>query len=436
MKTKHLFGRIVASPLLWGGLLSFGFYAALLNGVIDHPLVLRYFAGHEVEYITTVMFFVGFAALALKYVRVRAERKKLRHSPVLEPQPGHKVDSRHAGRFLEELHLHEKENGRSILTWRLRQALQFVRRSGSASELDTELRYLSEEDAAKADADYGLVRLILWAVPMLGFLGTVIGITIALGNLDLNAINESSKMLSGGLMVAFDTTALAIALDVALYFVQFLVYREESNLLWEVDKRTDAELRGRFETEIASEDNSHVVALRRMFEDMSRSLEQLMIRQTKIWEQSMTAANQRFSQLTEQNVEILKISLTAALNENLSQHAKTLTEAEAKLLERSRETTIRFCDALQKNAAGLQAIQEATVQQTETVQNVLGTSGQLIKLEERLNHNLASLAQVGNFEETVNSLAAVIHLLNGKHRFTEYRPVSNDDVNNEKGSAA
>ena len=353
-------------------------------------------------------------------------------TPILEPVPGHKVDVRHSSRFLEELTLYEKEHGRSILSNRLRLALQFVRRSGSAEELDNELRYLSEEDAAKADADYGLVRLILWAVPMLGFLGTVIGITIALGNLDLNAINESSKLLSAGLMVAFDTTALAISLDVALYFIQFLVYRDESSLLWDVDRLTDVELRGRFETSVTSEDNSHVVAMHRMLENVTQTLEQLIHRQTKIWEQSMSAANLRFSQLTEQNAEILKVSLSSALKENLSQHAKKLGEAEASLLERARETTVKFSDALQKNAAGLLSLQEEAVRQTSAIRDVLGTSSQLTQLEERMNRNLAAVAQVGNFEETVNSLAAVIHLLNGKHQFMELTTKTKKG----KGSAA
>ena len=398
--------------------------------------MLRYFTGHEVEYITTIMFFIGAASLTLKCLWVRKQRRMLQFSPVLEPIPGHKVDARSAGRFLEELVQYEKEHGRSILTRRLRIALQFVRRSGSAEELDNELRYLSEEDAVKADADYALVRLILWAVPMLGFLGTVIGITIALGNLDLNAINESSKLLSAGLMVAFDTTALAIALDLTLYFVQFLVSRDENNLLWEIDKLVDTELRGRFEMAVSSNDNSQVVALRRMLEEVSMSLEQMVSRQTKIWEQCITTANQRFSKLTEQNAEVLRISLASALNENISQHAKSLAEAEKRLLDRTSETTIKFNDSMQKNIVGLRSLQEETVRQTETVRDIIGASSQLAKLEERLNQNLAALAQVGNFEETVNSLAAAIHLLNGKHHFTGYRPASPQDKTNEKGSAA
>jgi biopolymer transport protein ExbB/TolQ len=389
------------------------------NGLINQPLIIRYFAGHPVEYITTIMFFIGIAILGTKYLRILFQRSLLRKSPVLEPD--YKVDIRYVDRYLDMLFRHEKKYGSSILTHRLRLALNFVRRCGSAEELDTELRYLSDEDAAKADADYGLVRLILWAVPMLGFLGTVIGITTALDSLDLNTINESSRKLSEGLAVAFDTTGLAIALDVVLFFIQFVVYREENNLIGETDKQTNDELRGRFELSITSEDNSQIIAVRRMLETVITSLEQLTTRQSKIWEQSMSVANQRFSQLTEQNAEVLKNSLLSALDESLSHHTQSLVQAESQLIERARETTLKFSDALKQNAGGLLSLQEETVRQTEALRNVIGTSTQLIKLEERLHENLAALAQVGNFEETVNSLAATIHLLNGRHHFGEYK---------------
>ncbi len=405
---------MLTSPILWGGILSVGFYCPLHQGWIADPFIQRYFASHPILYAITIMFFVGLASVAIKYFSVLVERAALRQTPILDPRSPQKVDVRYADHYLAQVERHAKKFGESILSRRLKLALLFLKRSGSAEDLDTELRYLSEEDATKADAAYGLVRLVLWAVPMVGFLGTVVGITMALGNLDLNAINESSKMLSAGLSVAFDTTALGIALDLLLYFLQFLVYREESNLLWEVDRLTDNELRGRFEMELGSQDNGQVVAVRRMLESVVASLEQLMNKQSLIWEQTLTAANQRFSQMTEQNAEVLKKSLVAALGENVSLHAQTLVQAEARFLEHAQETTRRFSETLRQNAVSIASLQDGTVKQTEAIRNMLGTGSQLVKLEENLHQNLVALAQVGNFEETVNSLAAAIHLLNAR----------------------
>ena len=386
--------------IVLGGILSVFFYGAIHKGWIHQPLLLRYFAGHPIEYITTVMFFIGFAVLIVKYVTILSQQQLLQRSPILEPNP-QPLPVSHADNDLDTVLAHEKKYGVSVLTERLKTHLHSLCRNHSAGTLDVEIRSRAEDAAAKFDADYGLVRLILWAVPMLGFLGTVIGITAALDNLDLNAINESSKKLSAGLAVAFDTTGLAIALAVVLFFVQFIVHRKESNLLTETDRLTALELAGRFEQNDLQENNNSIAAIRRMLEMITASIEQATKRQANVWERS---------------AEIFKISLTSALNESMARHAESLVQAESELLSHTNTTAAQFSDAMSKSAAGLLLLREETARQTEAVREILGMNSQLIQLEERLRENLSTIAQVGNFEETVNSLAAAIHLLNSNRR--------------------
>src|SRR5690606_29144631 len=99
----------------------------------------------------------------------------------------------------------------SYLGRRLTEALESIERKGSAEGLDEELKYLSDLDVGRQQETYGLVRIIVWAVPMLGFLGTVVGITTAIGDLakaDLvNSMDTAMSGLLSGLFVAFDTTA-------------------------------------------------------------------------------------------------------------------------------------------------------------------------------------------------------------------------------------
>ena len=398
-----------------GGILSVLFYGAIYQNWIQNPFVVRYFANHPIEYIITIMFFVGIAILLVRYLAIQSQWQLLRMSPILPPNQ-QTLPAAHARGDLDIVVEHEKKHGISLLTERLKIHLHSVRRSSSASNLDSEIRVRAEDTAAKADADYGLIRLILWAIPMIGFLGTVIGITLALDNLDLNTINESSKKLSAGLAVAFDTTGLAIALDVVLFFVQFLVHREETGLLAETDRLTEMELCGRFEQNDPRKDNDSFVTIRRMLEVVIDYLEQATTQQTGAWERCLTVANQRYVQLTEQSAETLKESLASALGENMKQHARSLVQAETELLSQAKQTTIQFSETFSNSAASMLALREETVRQTEAVREILGTHSQLIQLEERLRENLSVLSSVGNFEETVNSLAAAIHLLNNNRR--------------------
>jgi len=401
--------------IVLGGILSFVFYGAIHKGWLQHPFVVRYFASHPIEYVITTMFFVGLAILLVKYGTILTHRQQFRQSPILPPSRKPLPVSQ-AADDLDTVLKYEKKYGFSPLTERLKNLLHTLHLSGSSSNFSLEIRNRAEDAAAKADNDYGLVRLILWAVPMLGFLGTVIGITAALDNLDLNTISESSQKLSAGLALAFDTTGLAIALAVFLFFTQFLVQREETKLLAETDRLAERELYGRFEQNDPQKDDDALVTIRRMLESIAASMEQTAVRQTSIWEQCMTTADKRYAQLTKQSAETLKTSLASALHDSLGYHAKSLAQAESELLAQTNTTARQFTESISKGTAGLLALREETVRQTEAVRDVLGTNSQLLRLEERLHENLSVLAQIGNFEETVNSLAAAIHLLNSNRR--------------------
>ena len=67
---------------------------------------------------------------------------------------------------------------------------------------------------------------------------------------------------------------------------------------------------------------------------------------------------------------------------------------------------------LSNNARMLQTQQQELVKQGEVMARVVEATGEVIKLETSLNRNLKSLAGAKNFEDTVMSLAAAIHLLN------------------------
>ena len=85
-KLNALTTFLIRSPILWGAALSFGFFSLIHMGVITNPLVIRYLAGHWVEYVEVVMFFVGLAALVIKGAEIRSQRRDV-GGEWLEPIP-------------------------------------------------------------------------------------------------------------------------------------------------------------------------------------------------------------------------------------------------------------------------------------------------------------------------------------------------------------
>jgi biopolymer transport protein ExbB/TolQ len=83
------------------------------------------------------------------------------------------------------------------------------------------------------DLRYSMVRYVVWAIPTLGFIGTVMGISLALayaGTVDL----QDPSLLAGltkQLAVAFDTTLLALLMSGVLVLVQHIVQASEERSL-------------------------------------------------------------------------------------------------------------------------------------------------------------------------------------------------------------
>ena len=94
---RHLALVVLGSlgwPLIWGSAASATFFGLIHAGIIRDELVIRYFAGHPVEYVETAMFFVGLAALALRGVDVLRQFGSLQQGQLLgEASVGRPLDN-------------------------------------------------------------------------------------------------------------------------------------------------------------------------------------------------------------------------------------------------------------------------------------------------------------------------------------------------------
>jgi len=274
-KSNRASQALVQSPFLWGALGTGAFYGVVSSGVLGGRLgemADTYFSSHPVEYVAAAMFFVGMAALLIKLVLAAVQYQGLSER-LLGPAVAGGEPVAHCEASIGRLdRLPSRRQGDHVVR-RLRQALEHVRRRGSADSLDEELKYLADLDAARMHDSHALVRVIIWAIPILGFLGTVIGITLAVANLAPKALETSLPEVVAGLSVAFNTTAQALGLSIVLMFSQFFVDRAETRLLGLVDQRADDELVGRFE-QISATPDGQVAAVRRMAETLVKTTEQ------------------------------------------------------------------------------------------------------------------------------------------------------------------
>ena len=112
----------------------------------------------------------------------------------------------------------------------------------------------SARDTSSSDSSYALSRVLIWAIPILGFIGTVQGLGSAVsgfsnflaGAAELTQIKEAIANVTIGLGVAFDTTFLALMLVTFLMFPLSALQRREENLFVEIDIYLDDNVISRF----------------------------------------------------------------------------------------------------------------------------------------------------------------------------------------------
>ena len=418
-QNRNAFLAIVAHlgwPLLLGAALCSVFYVLVYRGPLNLPSMHRYFASHPVLIIETGLFFVGLAALGLKTFEVLSQYWALGVVRLEEPpSTGQRIGD--VGKLIQQLDQQPPSAHHSYLGRRVRDVLQAIQRKGSADGLDEDLKYLADMDASRQQDSYGLVRIVIWATPMLGFLGTVVGITQALGDLDpqqlATNIQKAMEGLLSGLYVAFDTTALALSLSMVLMFLQFLLDRVETQALSLVDTRANEMLVGRFQ-EVGAGHDPYLVSVERMSDRVLQASEDLVRQQAEIWERTIQAADARWSQVVLSSGGQVQAALQGALEHSLQNHAAELAKVERDAGERAARRWEQFQTALSENAAVMRAQQEEMVRQAELMAQVVKATGEVLGLEKALNENLRALSGAKNFEDTVMSLSAAIHLLNAR----------------------
>ena len=199
------------------------------------------------QYVGTAIYFWAVLTLGRELLAALAEREGLRGRP--QAAPVHRRDAqaaraRQRGRCSSALAAAIGDDGR-ILPVRVRQLVGYVRETHapSAAQLMEVNREASGLDQEHMAGRFTLTRYILYLLPVIGFIGTVEGISKALMNIskvlplvkDLDAFLNNLTGVTSALQIAFDSTLLALFLSAALMLVQTLVFRKSEELLARVD---------------------------------------------------------------------------------------------------------------------------------------------------------------------------------------------------------
>lgn len=126
-----------------------------------------------------------------------------------------------------------------VLFNRIQIALSNLRNLGRVGDVEDILRAQGGHDESSMETSYSVLNSFVWAIPVLGFIGTVLGLSQAISQFggvlqgagEMDAIKQSLQGVTAGLATAFETTleALVAALLIQLWLA-FLKKSEEEFL--------------------------------------------------------------------------------------------------------------------------------------------------------------------------------------------------------------
>ncbi|QJB56892.1 MotA/TolQ/ExbB proton channel family protein [Pseudodesulfovibrio sp. zrk46] len=97
---------------------------------------------------------------------------------------------------------------------------------------------------SRMDAENSMIRYIIWAIPSIGFIGTVRGIGEALSQAN-QALSGDIGGMTGSLGVAFNSTLVALLISIVLMFLLNYLQRLQDDLLVETQSYCEEKLLNR-----------------------------------------------------------------------------------------------------------------------------------------------------------------------------------------------
>jgi biopolymer transport protein ExbB/TolQ len=223
---------LVLTILFYGVLIICRRYNVYLLSRLGESFIER----GPLPYATAFFAFWSFAILFVKWRKLAYQRRALNflvvptdHDFVLSPAT---VDA-----VIDNIHATVDDARHFVLFNRIAVALSNLRNLGVVGDVDDILRSQGENDESGLETSYAMLGGFVWSIPVLGFIGTVQGLSQAIGQFagvlqtttELEQIKSALQGVTGGLATAFETTfqALVFALAIQLCLVYLKKTEEE-----------------------------------------------------------------------------------------------------------------------------------------------------------------------------------------------------------------
>ncbi len=185
----------------------------------------------SIQHLMWIIFFIGLSELWLRYLQGSLENHQL-HRHYLPEDEKTVLQAQDLGSIYKYIRTSERDSILFLPRLIQRIVLQF-QTTQSVSQANTLLNSSLDLYMHEIDLRYNMLRYIVWLIPTLGFIGTVVGIADALHYAGAFPNPEQLPLsdLTARLSVAFYTTLLALLQAAVLVFCLHIIQAREEMAL-------------------------------------------------------------------------------------------------------------------------------------------------------------------------------------------------------------
>jgi len=231
-----------------GALLTVAFYALLgTTGIADTTFGKIFLERGPTQHAVVFLTSWSLAILVLKWCKLGLQRRAL-DARVVPEEPGFVISSTTVDQVLKRMGVIADDPRHFMVLNRVEVALSNLRNLGRVGDVDDILRSQAAQDESNMETSFSLVQGFVWAIPVLGFIGTVLGLSQAIGEFtdvlgpgaELSGITSALVQVTGGLETAFDTTLVALVAALGIQLLMVMQKKAEEEFL---DAATDYGIR-------------------------------------------------------------------------------------------------------------------------------------------------------------------------------------------------
>ena len=441
---RSSFSQPLTSSVALGAILAGGFYALMVTGSLNNPLLRRFCFSHWTAAASITLFCVAIVFLVSKLwttftqLRLTNDTVGALNSLIHD---GRDVLPAERPRWLEASWLSLPVAWQySWFGVRLNRILALQLKRGRRDALEQDLEFISKADSQRQRESYSLVRTLLVAIPVLGLLGTAVNFaelertkeqprvltpqqlvgsaalvstpsatapsvtstsTSAEPTLPMakNAAQPLSTLAALKTPSATDATVLALALTLVTMLVQLVVFRTERDLLEQIDMGIQDTLIEYLAADPHDAEESLLAPVKQMSADLVATIHQIVEQQATIWSRSIAESQRQWSTWTQAASECIASNLTETITEALKNHASRLEKIQD---EGSRQIDTRWQQwqtTLSDQARAMSSQQKELIRQTDSIQQLVSATTDLRKLEETILESVGRLENIHRIED-------------------------------------